>query len=88
MKLYGESISVRLGANNLPAAIRWRLSIFQVQAVEEQWSYTGKWWTTPATLRGRHRCYYRLACVSMNGCSLSIEIYQEGSRWMLSRVLD
>ena len=88
MKLYVERIGVWLGADNLPAVIRWRLSLWRVRAVEEQWSYRGKWWTTPETLRGKHRCYYRLSCVSMNGCAMSIEIYQEGERWMLSRVMD
>ena len=87
MKLYGERIAVRLNDKGQPAVVRWRLSLLRVRAIEEQWVYAGKWWTTPQ-LKGRRREYFRLACIGAGGSAISLEIYRENDEWTLSRVLD
>ena len=87
MKLYGERIGVRVGQNNLPTTVRWRLSIYRVRSIEEQWLYAGRWWATPG-LQGRRRHYYRVSCTAPHGFSIGLEIYRDGGAWMLSRVLD
>ncbi len=90
MKLFGEHIGVQLNSQGQPAMVRWRLHLWRVASVEEQWRYNGQWWTTPATLRGRARRYYRVSCrpCGFEGDEVCLEIYREGQRWMLSRLLD
>lgn len=87
MKLYGERIAVRVSDKGAPVAVRWRLAVLRVRGVDEEWTYAGKWWTTPQ-LRGCRRHYYRLSCTAFNGSAISLEIYRENEGWMLSRVLD
>lgn len=87
MKLYGERIAVRLNDKAQPVAVRWRLSLFRVRVIEDEWTYDGKWWTTPQ-LKGRHRHYFRITCLGTNGNTVSLEIYREDNQWMLSRIID
>lgn len=92
MKLYNEPIEVDLDANERPAFIYWRQRTLAVRSIDEEWTYDGKWWTTPE-LKGIHRHYYRVACAGQRQATADFEIYREtGARvaeaWVLSRVLD
>ena len=87
MKFYGESIIVRTDATGRPTSLLWRGRLYRIQEIEEVWCWVGKWWTTP-DLRGHKRTYSRVSCLSVNDVPLSLEIYREHGRWMLSRLLD
>jgi hypothetical protein len=87
MKYYGEPVLVRSDANGRPTSLLWRRQLYRIKAIEEVWRWRGKWWATPG-LCGCKRVYSRVSCLSANGSSLSLEIYREHGRWVLSRVLD
>jgi hypothetical protein len=87
MKLYLEDIQVSLGPDRLPHRVLWRLRLYQVRSVDEQWRWAGKWWMTER-LRGQRRRYYRVVCTCASGGTLTMEIFVERGRWKLSRLLD
>jgi hypothetical protein len=78
--------------DGMPHRVIWRGGLFHVVSVEEQWRYAGKWWEDG---RGCRRNYYRVTVQpvgkSRGGKSqaqASLELYQQGGRWVLHRVLD
>jgi hypothetical protein len=87
MKLLLEPIQVSLDTQRQLRQIVWRLRPYKVKAVQEVWTYRGRWWNTPE-LRGQRRLYYRVECISQAGHSVSLEIFYRRNRWVLSRVLD
>ena len=87
MKLYFEDIQVSIGPDRLPVRVLWRLRLYYVQSIDEQWRWSGRWWLTDR-LRRQQRRYYRVSCVSPSADILSMEIFQEHGRWKLSRLQD
>jgi hypothetical protein len=87
VKLLLEDIQVHLDSDRSPERLLWRRRPYRVKAVLEEWCYTGQWWRTTG-LKGCHRHYYRLACLTASNTSLCLEIFHENRCWKLSRVLD
>jgi hypothetical protein len=87
MKLLLEPIQVTLDDWQRPQRILWRLRPYRIKAIQEIWTWRGKWWNTPA-LRGHRRLYYRVECSLPSGNLVSLEIFYQHGRWTLSRILD
>ena len=72
--------------------MHWRKRRYQFVQVLEQWQYNGDWWLTP-DLSGAQRRYCRVKAICVESQvpgdeTLSMEIYEEGAQWTLSRLLD
>ncbi len=97
MKLIVEEVQVYTGDSGQPQQMRWRKRLFHFAQVLEQWQYNGDWWLTP-DLGGTQRRYCRVAAICNAAIcaqgkvpdeeTLSMEIYEEGGQWTLSRLLD
>jgi hypothetical protein len=86
MKLLLEPIEVER-RGSVPQHVVWRHQHYDVLRVEERWLWHGRWWTTP-NLSGESRRYFKIAVASAAGDPLTMEVYREGSGWVLSQLED
>jgi hypothetical protein len=77
MKVYLEPIDVE-PTRGMPRRLRWRRRHYTVEQVADFWVSQTKWWSSE-----ERRLYMRL--VTNEG---TMEIYRQGERWMMARVMD
>jgi hypothetical protein len=86
MKRYDEAIRVTTDALGLPLRLYWRRRLYHVTDIEERWRCTGEWWFHNA---GTRRRYYRVVVQAAHNMAAStMQIYQQGSQWILANVYD
>lgn len=77
MRLILEPIAVDVD-DGRPVTLRWRHSSFRVRHVVDTWTWRGRWWQGDSRRR-----YYLLDCAEG-----TLEIFTDGSTWILSRLVD
>ena len=77
LKAYREPITVET-CDRQPQSITWRKATYTVHQTLDRWILQNKWWA-----REEKRLYYLLETDRA-----TMEIYREGPRWTLSRIVD
>ena len=76
-KAYHEPVDVET-RDRQPRTITWRQTTYTVRQTLDRWILQNKWWE-----REEKRLYYLLETDRA-----TMEVYREGSRWTLSRIVD
>jgi hypothetical protein len=81
MKLRMERLHVEADERGVPQRLYWRGRWYQVREVLDEWRYAGKWWIDGF---GWRRLYYRVRARDRRH-EVTIELFRQGSVWVLSR---